>query len=396
MNGDRGVDALGTLGWGLRKYAWLVALFVLGIGVLLPLVQSQRPPVYEAEALVASVSLSPVTNLDAVPRYGDRVFDNGEVAAEIREVLSTDLGVDLQPSADVIPRYVESVSEQDNPSFTIIGRSDDPNEAVLLADVAAATFVSELNSTTSESIGTFAIQSSADPPSSAVPALGGGGFALALGALAGLLAGVGAVALLMLFRRPVLDAGTAAQVAGVPVVGRVLLSRHHSDDLHASTGLAPLCRRLLTGSSSVVMLVSSAKDQGYRHRIAAALSQVFRGEAITLVEGPTTEQLASRPRGATVLLVTHEGVSQSALRDDSAEYLAPEDDGGLVLVGRQSRWARRRKSPSAAAPRAEPPSTGPPSRAAERPSRHVNDPTPAGDASATDDASRSGSHPLGS
>jgi hypothetical protein len=354
MNGDRGVDALGTLGWGLRKYAWLVALFVLGIGVLLPLVQSQVDPVYEAEALVAPVSLSPVTNLDAVPRYGDRVFDNGEVAAEIRAVLATDLGVELGQGADVIPKYVESVSEQDNPSFTVIGRAEDPDEAVLLADVAAATFVSELNSTTSESVGTFSIQSSADPPSTPVPALGGGGFALVLGALAGLLAGVGAVALLMLFRRPVLDAGSAAQVAGVPVVGRVQLSRHQSDDLNASTGLAPLCRKLLASSSSVVMLVSSAKDQGYRHRIAAALSEVFRGKRITLVDGPTTDQLASRPLGATVLLVTHEGVSQSTLRDDSAEYLAPDDDGGLVLVGRQSRWGRRRKSSSAAAPRAEP------------------------------------------
>jgi hypothetical protein len=380
----------------LRKYAWLVALFVLGIGVLLPLVQSQRAPVYEAEALVASVTLSPVTNLDAVPRYGDRVFDNGEVAAEIREVLSTDLGVEVGRSADVIPRYVESVSEQDNPSFTIIGRSDDPNEAVLLADVAAATFVSELNSTTSESIGTFAIQSSADPPSSPVPSLGGGGFALVLGALAGLLAGIGAVALLMLFRRPVLDSGTAAQVAGVPVVGRVLLSRHEGDDLHASTGLAPLCRRLLAGSSSVVILVSSPKDEQYRHRIAAALSQVLRGQSITVVEGPTTEQLASRPRGATVLLVTHEGVSQSTLRDDSAEYLALEDDGGLVLVGKQSRWGRRRKSSSATAPREAPPSTGTSSRAAERSSHRVDDSTPTGDAAATGDASRSGSHPLGS
>ena len=394
MNGDRSVDVLGTLGWGLRKYAWLVALFVIGIGVLLPLVQSQVDPVYEAEALVAPVSLSPQTNLDAVPRYGDRVFDNGEVAAEIRAALENNLGVQVGPGADVIPRWVEIISEQDNPSFTIVGRSDAPDDAVLLADVAAATFVSELNSTTSESVGTFSIQSSADPPANPVPALGGGRFALVLGALAGLIAGVGAVALLTLLRRPVLDTDTAAQVAGAPVVGHVELPRRQDDDVRAGKGIAPLCRRLLAGRTSVVMLVSSAKDERYRRRIAAAMGEVFRGKPITVVDGPTTEQLAARPAGATVLLVTREGGSQKTLRDNAAEYLAEEDDGGLILVGTHGRGGSRRSTSSVTTFRMEAPTTQTPSRDSDRSIRRPHDASPTGDVS-PDDASRSGSHPLG-
>nr|MBA2558855.1 hypothetical protein [Propionibacteriales bacterium] len=50
MNED--VDVLSALGWGLRKYAWLVALFVVTLGVLVPFLLSRGGDGYDAQAQV--------------------------------------------------------------------------------------------------------------------------------------------------------------------------------------------------------------------------------------------------------------------------------------------------------------------------------------------------------
>jgi len=43
---------MSTWAWGLRRYAWVVVLFVVGLGVLVPLAQSRAADVYETHSQV--------------------------------------------------------------------------------------------------------------------------------------------------------------------------------------------------------------------------------------------------------------------------------------------------------------------------------------------------------
>ena len=371
---NRGADAFRVFRWGLRKYAWVVALFVLGVGVVVPLVQASTPDVYEAKALVLPSSLT-APSMDLVPRLGDSVFASGAVEDDIRELLQ------LEPGASVIPKYVELVSAQDNPSFTVIGRAGNPDDAARLADVAASTFTQEMNATTALSIGSFAIARTADPPADPIPALGGGRFALVIGVLAGLVAGIGAVGLLLMLRRPVLDPSTAGAVTGTPVLGRVQMRRSGGQLSDRDViGIAPLSRRLLGSHAPVVMLVSPGSAVAQRRQLASALAAVLArarrvrlasggdldkesgGQAsslawgasdpgheggdptvaqpeLVLVDGPTLPERAARSDMTMMLLVVQVGISETSLRQAAEEYL--DGDGvGVVLVDR-ARGLRR-------------------------------------------------------
>jgi len=55
VKGDRletGSDVFATLTWGLRRYVVLVLAMMLALGVLVPLLLSQRADVYQATAQV--------------------------------------------------------------------------------------------------------------------------------------------------------------------------------------------------------------------------------------------------------------------------------------------------------------------------------------------------------
>lgn len=381
---NRGADAFRVFRWGLRKYAWVVVLFVLGVGVVVPLVQASTPDVYEAKTLVLPASLT-APNLDVIPRLGDSVFASGEVEKDVRDLLQLDSG------ANVLPKYVELVSAQDNPSFTVIGRAGNPEDAAQLADVAASTFTQEMNSTTAQSIGSFAIARTADPPADPVPALGGGRFALVIGVLAGLVAGVGAVGLLLMLRRPVLDPSTAGGVTGTPVLGRVQMRRSGGQLSDRDVvGIAPLSRRLLGSHAPVVMLVSPGSAVAQRRQLASALAAVLSRarrvrlasggdldreasaqasslawgapepgqEAgtssgaepeLVLVDGPTLPERAARSDMTMMLLVVQVGISETSLREAAEEYLDGEGVG-VVLVDRARglRRPRMRRRGSAA------------------------------------------------
>src|SRR4051795_11534764 len=76
-----GTDAIGILRWGLRRYIWLFVICVLVGAVLAPLWALQRTPLADARALVIAAQLD--VELSAVPRYGEAVFNNGQVAQAI-------------------------------------------------------------------------------------------------------------------------------------------------------------------------------------------------------------------------------------------------------------------------------------------------------------------------
>ncbi|MGA9344051.1 MAG: hypothetical protein WBV37_03000, partial [Nocardioidaceae bacterium] len=187
---NRGSDVLTTLMWGLRRYAWLVVLFVAGIGVLVPAIQSRAPAVYEARAQVAPIKPVLYSNLNPLPKLGDSAFTNGSVATAVRDALQ------VSSSKDVIPGTVQLVTAQDNPIMEVVGRASKPEDAILVANVAADSLTVELNKL-QFSVSTFAVTHKAVVSSKPSAKIAGGYLSIAVGLVAGLVAGIGAVALLL-------------------------------------------------------------------------------------------------------------------------------------------------------------------------------------------------------
>ena len=151
-----GTDAVGMLRWGLRRYRLVFLVCLLLGGALGPLAALQRNVPVEAEALVVAQRLD--MDLTALPRYGQAVFNNGEVTRAITAQLGSDAGY-----ADVIPDRVQLVAEQDNIIFRVLGRDTDPKTAADIANTAAKTFVNTLNGP-GAGVGTFTLQSPATAP----------------------------------------------------------------------------------------------------------------------------------------------------------------------------------------------------------------------------------------
>ncbi len=124
---NRGADVFTALGWGLRKYAWVVVLLTVLVGVLVLFLLSRGTDNYQAQAQVSPLETLKLPNLDPLPRLGDSVFNNGAIADAIR----TDQK--LPRSASVIPSQVELIAAQDNLIFTVIGHNADPQTAQHLA-----------------------------------------------------------------------------------------------------------------------------------------------------------------------------------------------------------------------------------------------------------------------
>jgi capsular polysaccharide biosynthesis protein len=360
-------DVFTTLGWGLRRYAWVVVLFVVFISALVVILQRQATDVYQAEAQVGPTNALNLSNLTPLPRFGDTVFHNGAVQDSVRNYLG------LPKTASVVPSRVDVVAAQDNIVFVVIGRGPTPQSASRLANLAAATFTLELNKY-SQSVGEFTIQRAADVPATPVSSLRGGYVATVLGVLAGLIAGVGAVALILVLRRPVVDAATAEGVTGVPVIGRIRLPRSgKAIDEHDVMGIGLLCRRLLSTAPQVILLASPPKGQVQLRQLAAAIRafltrigepaaertsglsrpqgmppsdiapdtvSVAHHPQVILLDGPSLERWARRPDETQfTLLVVPEGIGARALRNTAYAYLTG-DPAGLVIVVRGNRRHR--------------------------------------------------------
>lgn len=343
-----GGDVFATLRWGLRRYAWVVALFVVGLAALVPTILNRAPDQYEAQAQVGPTEGLDLPNLDPLPRLGTTVFNNGAVADAVRESVEPA----LPRSVRVIPDRVDLVAAQDNIVFVVVGRGSTPESASRLTNIAAAAFTEELNQY-ADSVGSFAIQHLAEPPGQAVAGLTGA-MTTGIGLLAGLAGGVGAVALILVIRRPVLDAATAESVAGAPVLGRVRLTGTRG----GFEGLPRLARRVHASAVDIVLLAGTRATRRARRLLPAALGGVLHrpftvvpqgdghgvpatfvsagkptGEASPLLfyVDPTQTQVTTRPDNALTVLVVREGISQAALRRHAENSL---DDGscGIVLV----------------------------------------------------------------
>ncbi|MBA2277209.1 MAG: hypothetical protein H0W06_05540 [Chloroflexia bacterium] len=361
------------MGWGLRRYAWLATLFVVGLGLVLPLLLNRAADEYEAQAQIGPVGQLSLPNLDPLPRLAETVFNNGAVADAVRQFLR------LPTSAAVVPERVELVAGQDNIVFTVLARGAKPDSARRLANLAATTFTTELNKY-ARPVGKFAIKRLADTPARPVPKLAGAA-SLVIGVIAGLVAGIGAITLLLAWRRPVVDVTSAENATDRAVLGRVRLGHTHGSS-EDGTGIAPVCRRLLANPGDLILLAGSPRASHERHQLASLMSTILgkvrhvrvvpggemdtvpaslpgqetsSGEddarpALIIVDGPTPEEVATRPDTAMMVLVVEEGIGLASLRRSAEQHL---DGGpaGLVLVKSpgwyqriRSRWARSEKA----------------------------------------------------
>ena len=364
---SQGTDVTAVLGWGVRKYAWLIALFVIALGIVVPSLLERAPDTYQASAQVGPSRVLRLPNVDILPRMATDVFrsvpDSPEVkqAAGVTQALGTD--------------RLELVAAQDNVIFTVVARSTSPEVASDVANVAAARFVQEMN-VYSQPVGTFSVTRLATEPAEPMPQLGGL-MARGIGLAAGLLMGLAAMVLLLMLRRPVIDATTAQQVvSGAPVLGRVTLGRRGT----GATGMTQLCHRILSHPTVLLLVVGPSSSRRERHELSGELanwlSRVRRvvytrsregvdryGSAslaaasssedqLIVLEDASPVEVATRPERSLTLLVVQEGISAASLREQARQYL----DGGtaaVLLLRRESWWAWLRGLPAARQARRE-------------------------------------------
>lgn len=332
-------DALSAFGWGLRRYAGLVLLCVVLVGVLLPTVVARTAVErYDSSAQVGPTTALKLPNLDALPRLGETTFDNGAVADAVRSELG------LPESARVSPQYVELVAPQDNIVFTVVGHGANPDDAVNAANSAAGAFVLELNKY-GNTVGEFTMQHAATPAAQR-PSSFRGTVVVVFGAAAGFLLGLGLVALLLVVRRPVFTASGAARAAGAPVLASLVLDPVRD----ATLGLPRLCQRLRRDGATTVFLVGPHAQREDRVKLAADLTRALGWrsgdpypnelgppvESIRVIEDPVEAELAMRPPGSMTLLVLRVGTREETARLE-AEYHLGLDDSGVVLLRHRHR-----------------------------------------------------------
>jgi capsular polysaccharide biosynthesis protein len=363
-----GTDALGVLRWGLRRYrALMIVCLLLGAAVA-PFAALQRDIPTDAEALVVVQRLD--MDLVALPRYGDAVFNNGSVA----QAVAAQFG-DLGDFADIIPNRVSLVAEQDSIVFAVVGHDVNPKTAADIANVAANTFVTALNSA-GVGVGSFTLQSPAQPPPVHGNSLGTF-LAIPVGVVAGLVLGLAAVSTVLVARRPVIDGADAEDATGVLALGTVTVPRTRRGTFARPadfTGLVPVCRRLLALPTPIIVLASRAREEPVRKQLSMALVSVLRrvrevrflspsglqdipgspqdaparqerhgtgssgdDAALTLVDSGEPLDLIQPPQLTTTVLVVREGIGTAALRAAVVEHLGGSAEARLLMVKRGRR-----------------------------------------------------------
>ena len=384
---EPGSDAIGVLRWGVRRY-WPVFLTCILLGVAAaPVAASSLEKPADAEALVIAQRLD--MSLTALPRYGETVFDNGQVA----EAVSKQFGGGV-PLKNVVPDHASLVADQDSIVFRVIGHDPDPQTAADVANTAAATFVTALN-TPGAGVGEFTLLSEAEVPAAPGPLLSRK-LAIPVGVVAGIMLGLAAVSLLLATRRPVIDAAGVDDATGVPALGIVTVPRTRRGEFARPDqfpGLIPVCRRLLRLKTPTIVLVSRSREERLRGRVSVALTSVlmrvrdvtFIGPAdlhevvaerqaalggnpgrrdlptaddLTVIDSNDPLDLVQPPELTAAVLVAREGISSAALRAAVLEHLGGSAEARVLLVkrGRRARPERPSREGAAAAPHAEEPS----------------------------------------
>lgn len=374
-----GTDAIGMMRWGLHRYRVAVLLCILLGAVVAPLAAVNRSEPTDATALVVAVDR--VVELAALPRYGEQVFTNGQVAQALVDEFE-----DIGGQDDVIPRKVSLVAEQDTIIFEVVGHDLEPEQAAAIANTAADAFVDALNDA-GAGVGTFALQSEADVPEEAEGGLGTI-FAIPVGVISGIVLALALVAGLLVIRRPVIRGADAEDASGVLSLGTVTVPSTRPGRFARTedfSGLVPVCRRLLALPTPTVVMVSRPRESWARTQLTVAMAKVLgliadirvvggpdveamvaesvstgpdgshdgpsrAGEPrLTLVDGSDLPTLVHPPRTTATVLVVPEGIGAAALRAAVVEHLGGSAEARLLMV-RRGRRRSGTTAPAAPAP----------------------------------------------
>jgi capsular polysaccharide biosynthesis protein len=371
-----GSDALATLRWGLRKYAWLVLGCVFLVAVLAPVIAVLRPAQYDAETLVIAKQQGN-SSPNILPRYGATLFEQGEVARAVAARFGDGGNFDT-----IVPNRVSLTAVQDSIVFRVVGHAASPTTAADIANVAADTFVGVLNAPGPE-VGVFEIQGRATPPAAPTSPLASLKVLVPVSVGAGLVLGLALVTALLIVRRPVLEPADAERATGLPTLGTVTVPRAAATEFPEAdemSGLVQVCRRLLALQSPTIFLAHVGPAGPGRRQLVVAMCAVLgwvrtvrfvaapelRAAVGTLVDGDQRPQPLPRPRGGpgltlvdgdgmldvvesfdagSTVLVVPTGTSLRDVRSAAAEHLAGAHSAGIVLL-RPGRRRGPRVSPT--------------------------------------------------
>lgn len=368
-------DAFEALGWGLRHYWWMILFSVVAFGVLAPSLMI-GPERYDAQAQVGPTGRLSVPNTDLLPRIALSVFENGTVADAVRESYAPP----LSRSTSVIPERVELLETQDNVILTVEGHGETPETARANANVAASSLAAELNKYT-RPVGSFAVQKLAVAPPTPAERMSPQ-MAVALGVLVGLVAGLAGITMVLAWRRPVLDVGSAQRVTGTPVLASLKIPAPE----HEVEGLPVLARRVLTAEVDLVFLTGMADTASMRRRLLDELAELVgrvrpvrvvsggslessrraaedasdrrdgakakeSGDAtndLVIVHEPNQVEMATRTHESLLLLVVKQGTGQETLSKVARQHLdVPSRGIVLASASRRSSIPRRSRRPGA-------------------------------------------------
>jgi hypothetical protein len=256
--------------WCLRHYGWVLVVCVL-VGAAVPLLVVSPGTTFQAEGVVVARQLT--ANPRVLPSLAEAVFADGAVASAV--------GAD--PAAGgtggLIPDRLSVVTGPDSITMEVQYRDEDPGTAAHLAGVAADAFAAELNRA-GAGVGLFSVQSAPVIPTVPLDTLADSVRA-GLGALAGLVIGLGLVALIAVLRRPCVTSDDVDGAVGVRLLGTVDLPRSAPGvylGARGVRGIATVTRWLATTPPGRLTFISTPSASGIRHRIyvmvAIAMSTV--------------------------------------------------------------------------------------------------------------------------
>jgi len=353
-------DAAARLWWGLKRYA-LIGLVTVAAVVAASAVFGlrSRPTEYKASAIVIAkhLAISP----EGLPRLSETLFNAARVAR-------TAVRIGHLPFAPalVIPNHASLEPVVGTIVLRVVGNAQSADLAARTATSVAAALIDELNRP-GRGVGVFALQEPAAVPSRPVHRRGAA-FTLAVALIAGLLLGVGFIALIVATRKPLITPAEATAIAGAAVLGAPALRRRNGDP-RAVAGIAAITERLGADDLRACAFVAARGAERQASQISALVASVLgrardvklipaqdavahpRSEGdVLVIDGPaaaSADALQLLPSGTVCVLVLREG-TRAAVLEEAAEQFPPGALRGLVFV-RRSRLFRRRRAMRVAA-----------------------------------------------
>jgi capsular polysaccharide biosynthesis protein len=277
-------DAVTRLSWLLRHHAVLVVLSTLAFGVLGTVLQPNQPePIYSAEALIVARDLDAL-RVEQLPRMAATVFDGGNVA---RRAVA-DGGLPMDPD-DLIAENVSLEPIEGTLLLRVVGSATEADLAAAISNATADALTAELNRS-GPSIAQFALQEAAVAPPAPDPEPRRN-FTL-IGAVAGLLVGLGLVALLATLRRPVLSVAALRDLVDAPVLpGPQLQPPGRPIDVVRTPGLIGVVKRFYPVGRERCAFIACSSGSKWRSQTALAV-------ALLLARQGPVAMVASTERGA--------------------------------------------------------------------------------------------------